>query len=172
VNFTRMLTSFDARRNALLDELAALPEPALTAHPRSDKWSILEIVEHVIRAERFIFDGITLPDQLIAHRRTFASRVRSVVVHAVLRLDIAVQAPSRKMLPTGTRALVELRAHWDQNSALLSEYAAHVIARRADPAVFSHPVIGPMTFAQSLRLRRAHLDRHVRQIRYLQRLQG
>lgn len=170
MNFTRELSAFDARRTALLDELAALPETALTAHPRADKWSILEIVEHVIRAERVVFDGVATPEQLAARRRTVASRVRSVIVHSVLRLDIPVEAPSKKMLPTGTRSLAELRAHWDETSGWLASYAALIDARGDDPAVFSHAIIGPMTFAQSLRLRRTHLDRHMRQIRYLQRL--
>ena len=172
MTFARTLAAFDARRSALLDELAALPEAALTAHPRTDKWSILEIVEHVIRAERVIFDGVATPDQLTPRPRTVASRIRSVLVHAVLRFDISVEAPSKKMLPTGTRSLAELRAHWDENSGWLAAYAARIDARGDDPAVFRHMVIGPMTLAQSLRLRRAHLDRHMRQIRYLQRLQA
>ena len=172
MNFQRALAAFDRRRNALLDALAALPTEQLTAHPVAGKWSILEIVEHVIRAERVVFDGIATPDQLTARPRTVASRLRSVIVHGVLRLDIPVEAPSKKMLPTGTRSLPELRAHWDENSGWIAAYAARIAERGADPAVFSHPVIGPLSFAQSLRLRRAHLDRHMRQIRHLQRLQA
>jgi hypothetical protein len=170
VNFTRSLAAFDTRRNTLLDTLSALPAEQLTAHPVVEKWSILEHVEHVIRAERVIFDGVATPDQLTARRRSIASRLRSVIVHGVLRFDIPVEAPSKKMLPTGTRSLAELRAHWDENSGWIASYAARITALGADPAVFSHPVIGPMTFTQSLRLRRAHLDRHMRQIRYVQRL--
>ena len=172
MNFRRTLTAFDSRRNALLDALTALPIEQLTAHPVADKWSILEIVEHVIRAERVVFDGIATPDQLTARPRTIASRLRSAIVLGVLRFDIPVKAPSKKMLPTGTRSLPELRAHWDENSGWLAAYAARIAERGADPAVFSHPVIGPMTFAQSLRIRRSHLDRHLRQIRQLQRLQA
>jgi hypothetical protein len=172
VNFSRALAAFDTRRNTLLDTLSALPPEQLTAHPVANKWSILENVEHIIRAERVIFDGVATPDELTARPRTVASRIRSVIVHGVLRFDIPVKAPSKKMLPTGTRPIVELRAHWDENSGWLASYAARITVRDTDPAVFFHTVIGPMTFAQSLRLRRAHFDRHMRQIRCLQRLQG
>jgi hypothetical protein len=171
VNFSRALATFETRRNTLLDTLSALPAEELTAHPVANKWSILEHVEHIIRAERVIFDGVATPDQLTARPRSIASRIRSVIVHGVLRFDIPVEAPSKKMLPTGTRTLEELRALWDENAGWLATYAARIGARGDDLAVFWHSVIGPMTFAQSLRLRRAHLDRHMRQIRYLQTLQ-
>jgi hypothetical protein len=171
MSFARTLAAYDARRSALLNELAALPVTVITAHPRADKWSMLEIIEHIIRAERVVFDGVATPDRLIARSRTVASRMRSMIVQSVLRLDIPVEAPSKKMLPTGTRSLAELRAHWDENSAWLAAYAVRIGARGIDLAVFSHPVIGPLTFAQSLRLRRVHLDRHTRQIHHLRRLQ-
>ena len=172
MNFSRVISSYENRRTGLLDELAVQPEELLTAHPVPGKWSILEIVEHVIRAERVVFDGIAAPEMLTARPRTLASRIRSAIVHGVLRFDIPVEAPSKKMLPTATRSLTELRAHWDENSGWVAAYAAMLQTRGGDPAVFSHPVVGPMTFAQTLRLRRAHFDRHLRQIRYLQTLQG
>jgi hypothetical protein len=58
MSLTRRLQAFDDRRNALLDEMEALEPGKLLARPIPGKWSILEIVEHLVLAERVVLQGL------------------------------------------------------------------------------------------------------------------
>ena len=87
------------------------------------------------------------------------------LVWLVLRLGIPVKAPSRRMLPTGGATLAELRERWDATHAWLRAYAEGLPPGGGGKAVFAHPVCGPITLSQALRLDRLHLEVHTRQIR-------
>jgi hypothetical protein len=51
------------KAGALLDVMAA-PDPAkLVAKPLAGKWSILEIIEHLILAERAVLQGLPEPSR-------------------------------------------------------------------------------------------------------------
>jgi nitrogen-specific signal transduction histidine kinase len=71
---TRWIQAFDERCRALLDELAALAPEALAAKPRPDQWSILEIVEHLVLAERFVLAGMPPVAELVERRRSLKNR--------------------------------------------------------------------------------------------------
>ncbi|MBT8402296.1 MAG: DinB family protein [Gemmatimonadetes bacterium] len=63
----------------------------------------------------------------------------------------------------------ELRAAWEESHRGLRR---HVIAEgegRISGAVFVHPVSGPLTTRQAIRMLRVHLTRHERQIRRILR---
>lgn len=159
------LRSFRARRDVLLDELAGLDEAALMARPAAGKWSILEIVEHMVVAERDVFRALG-SDGVLRHReRTLRHRFAYVVVMAILRFGVPVRVPSAAMLPQGGRSLAELRAMWDENHAWLERHLAERDEVTSGQAVFRHPVAGPLTTDQAMRMARVHLERHIGQIR-------
>ena len=59
---------------------------------------------------------------------------------------------------------------WDAQHAWLNRYAEHADAKASDPAVFKHPVAGPMNMRQGLRLAHEHLVRHWNQIRRMHQM--
>src|SRR3954447_24270632 len=61
----REIQAFDDQRRALLDELAALPAESLAVKPGPDRWSILEIVEHLVLSERYVLCGMPAPAELV-----------------------------------------------------------------------------------------------------------
>jgi DinB superfamily len=65
------LRAFNEMRGALLDEMEALDPAKLVARPRVGKWSILEIVEHLVLAER---------SRLGAFRVLLTSRTKRLLV--------------------------------------------------------------------------------------------
>jgi len=164
----RWIQAFDDQRLALLDELAALPPAALKAKARPDKWSILEIVEHLVLAERFVLAGMPPAAELVARRRSLKNRCIYPIVIFVLRFKIPVKVPAKRMLPTGQASLAEVRSAWDGNLRWLRAYVAGLPPGGGRSAVFLHPVAGPITLTQALRMDRLHFATHLRQIRRLQ----
>ena len=166
----RRLQVFNERRGALLDEMEELDPGALVAKPLGGKWSMLEIIEHLVLAERAVFKGLADPAQLAETERGLGHRVRYRLVMFVLSSGIRVRVPSPAMVPRGDRSLPELRRLWDENQAWLRSCIDSLGPNGIRRPVLEHPVAGPLTVEQAVRIDQVHVDGHVRQIRTLQRL--
>ena len=105
----KRLQAFNEKRGALLDEMGALDPAKLVAKPLAGKWSILEIIEHLMLAERAVFQGMPEPSRLSERERRLKHRFGYAIVMFVLKYGIPVQVPSPAMLPQGDRSLGELR---------------------------------------------------------------
>ena len=155
-----------------MNRLATIPEPALDAHPLADKWSIAEIVEHLVLSEEGVIGDISRLADREAKPRRLKDRVMLVVVMGVLRFDIPVQVPGSGMRPVGGKSLAELGAAWERNHGFLRAFVHTSDAHRRRAAIFQHPVAGPLTLEQGLLMLEVHLDRHIRQIWRLERRLG
>lgn len=158
----RRLDRIERLRASLLADLAALPAGALAAHPIEGKWSILEIVEHLVLAEAGFIRALDRADPL--PRRTPKDVVLHAVVMFVLRYDVPVRVPARSMLPTGGRGLGELSDAWIANHRRLREWLGTRDAASLRRPLVRHPVAGPLSPKQALRMLEVHLRRHMRQI--------
>lgn len=156
------LARVDRVRTELLDELAGLDPALLSAHPVPDKWSVLEIIEHLVLAENALLRRLEGPDRPDA-RRTIRDRVAYQIVMLILRFDIPVKVPSKAMVPDGTRDFAGLRAEWDENHRALRERVAAL--EDLDRPIAVHPIAGPMAAAQSVAMLDVHVRRHIRQVR-------
>lgn len=166
----KRLQSFNDKRGALLDEMGALDAAKLAAKPLAGKWSILEIIEHLILAERAVLHGLPEPSLLSERERRLKHRFSYVIVMFVLKYGIPVQVPSPAMVPQGDRSLDELRRLWDENQEWLRAYISRLDRKGFRRAVFEHPIAGPLSVEQAVHMDQVHLNTHVRQIRRLQRL--
>ena len=166
----KQLQAFDDTRRRVLDELEALDPALLVAKPIAGKWSMIEIVEHLVLAERAVFKGLPAPSRLEEKHRDFGNRVRYALVLFILTSGIPVRTPSNAMVPQGGRGLSELRRLWDESQQWLRSCIAHLGPGAGQKAVFEHPIAGPLTVSQAVRMGQVHVDGHVRQIRRLRRL--
>jgi hypothetical protein len=166
----KRLHAFNEKRGALLDEMGALDPATLVAKPLAGKWSILEIIEHLVLAERAVLQGLPEPSRLNERERRLKHRVSYVIVMFVLKFGIPVQVPSPAMVPQGDRSLGELRRQWDESQQWLRAYIDRLDRKGCRRAVFAHPIAGPLSVEHALHMGQVHLDTHIRQIRRLQRL--
>ena len=166
----KRLQAFDEKRGALLDEMGALDPAKLVAKPLPGKWSMIEIIEHLVLAERAVLQGLAEPSRLNERERRLKHRFSYGLVMLVLKFGIPVQVPSPAMVPQGDRSLGQLRRLWDENQEWLRTYIVRLDRRGLRRAVFEHPIAGPLSVEQALHMGHVHLDTHIRQIRRLQRL--
>ena len=159
-----LIQALDHQRGMLLDGLEALDVEVLQAKPRPGAWSILEIVEHLVVAESVILLGLPSRGELVARPRRLEHRLKHLAVLLILKGRIPVRVPSRRMLPTGQRSLAELRDSWDGHLRWLRVFAEALDEAALGQAFFTHPVAGPITLAQALRLDLLHLRTHGKQI--------
>lgn len=161
------LRDFARRRDALLDALDALEPMRLRARPAPNAWSILEVVEHMVLAERAVLRDLPDPATLVGRPRRLRDRLGYGLVVFILTSRLRVQVPDAAMLPQGERTLEELRAMWEENQAWLLGYVEGLDEVGASRAVFHHPITGPLDVDRAIRLGRIHFDRHLGQIERL-----
>ena len=155
---------YDRTRGALLEDLANLNEDQLKKKPRPSEWSILQIVQHMVLAERDVMQYLPEPKELIHRKRGLRARIFYVVVILILRWNIRVPVPSKGMEPDGNTSLSEVRRQWDENMRWFREYIDSLEPEDLKRAVFSHPIAGPLTGLQAGTLAQYHFEAHLRQI--------
>ncbi|MEZ4700953.1 MAG: DinB family protein [Rhodothermales bacterium] len=160
----RRLRRIERIRAELLDDLSRRPPDTLCVSPAPGVWSVLEIVEHLVLAEEEVLAGIDRPETLEARPRTVRNRISYLLVLLVLAFRIPVRVPSRAMSPRGERTLAQLRADWERRHGLLRAYVEKIAPNERSRPVFVHPVSGPITLPQALRLLEVHLRLHRSQI--------
>ena len=156
-------------RTRLLADLEGLPAAVLEARPESGGWSVLEIVEHLLLSEESVMKNVDRPELLRPRRRSLRARIGYAAVLGILASPFKVRVPSPDMKPSGGRSFDELRSAWEESHRALRR---HVVAEgegEVSGAVFVHPVSGPLTTRQAVRMLRVHLERHERQIRRILR---
>ncbi len=87
-------------RRSLLGEVERLEPERLTAKPLPGKWSILEIVEHLVVGDRDVLQGLPDPSALVDQPRRFKARVGYRMVMFILACHIPAKATPRH-LPRG-----------------------------------------------------------------------
>ena len=161
---------YDRTRRALLDDLAGLNDDQLRKKPGPGDWSILQIVQHMVLAERDVMQYLPEPEELIDRKRGLRARIFYVVVLLILRWNIQVPVPSEGMVPDGNTSLSELRQQWDENMRWFRGYLDSLGPEDLKRAVFSHPIAGPLTGPQAGKLAQYHFDAHLRQIKKVKSL--
>ena len=162
-NIARCFHTYDQKRRVFLKELSDLPSNLLSAHPGPNRWSLLQVLQHLVLAERVVLRGLPDHSELKHQTPGLRDRLGYLIVLGVLKWHIPVPVPSRSMLPEENIELDVLRRQWDDNMDWLSEYVKGLTQETAERAVFRHPVTGPLTPNQALRIARLHLDTHLRQ---------
>ncbi len=162
------LAETEQARAALSLQIEAADEKR-SFRPNPDRWSVLEIVEHLIVAEREVLMGMPDPSQLVAHLPDPKTAFIYPVVLGVLRSQLPVSVPSPTMLPKGGRTWESLKPDWNENSRWLECFLRNLKPGDFSKAFFFHPVAGWMTAAQASRMGQLHFALHARQIRRLLR---
>jgi hypothetical protein len=165
VRLLRRLDRIEEGRDTLLGELDALREEDRARRPEAEVWSVNEVVEHMVRAERYVLRAL-FDDSVRKDRpRTLRNRILHRVVIWILKGPISVKVPVRDMDPTGDRSLEDLVPDWRETHRRLREWLAARSDEDLEAACFMHPIAGPLTAANAIEMLGTHLDRHAAQIR-------
>lgn len=164
-----VLATLDASRQALRESVAAIPPAARTARPGPDRWSPVDIIEHLSLVEA-----------------RFSAVVGGKIAEAV-NAGLGHESEGREPLPERIRTLLADRTGKRTApeaaipSGVMNENAAWAAADRAragfraavmsadgralSSVIHEHPFFGPLNVYQWVELIAAHEMRHVAQVR-------
>lgn len=161
------LQRIEALRDALLAEVAAASETKRRHRPTPDAWSAIEVLEHLVLAERVVLGPSAQWRDRAGASRSLRDRVRFYMVRLVLQQRIKVRTPSEQMRPSGRASFEQLRTAWVAQQEALREFVLSLDAAGARRAIFHHPIAGPLTVPQALQLLEVHLRGHAAQVHRL-----
>ena len=156
--------SLTGKREQLLQRLDSLESETLSFKAGPDKWSIVEVVEHLVIAEADLITQLTAevhsPPLDIESRS--AKKFQTVI--KVMERDIEVDVPHESMEPHGQVALDDLLHQWDDIRKKLQGLLAGIKKENKGDMVYRHPFAGPLDIGETLHFFEVHYDNHMRQI--------
>lgn len=151
--------ALEKARLALIHKVISLEPEQLTHKPGPDRWSILEDLQHLVLAEqRTILKVDSVPDSEERKPGMFE------IVLQVLDHDTIVDVPDPGMIPDGDATLEGLITAWDKSRIELLEFLESCGPEDLERPVSRHPVTGPITVVECLRLIDSHFHHHRRRI--------
>jgi hypothetical protein len=165
-NLLEKFARLEQKRQAMLAQLAQEPEAKTSTPPAPGKWSALQVVAHLIKAEsgsmayiakklqyRTRIPPIGWPQNL----RMWAAKVFFSSPIKIKAPGPVAEVPEAPDLPTLEKDWAALRARMKKT---LEDFPPELEKR----AVLKHPFCGRISMAQTLDFFEFHLDRHQKQI--------
>lgn len=167
------VAALSSARADLLAEVSALGPVQVRFAPGPGRWSIAQVVEHLVLAEELVLRGLVSPRTVADRGSAAVATVRYALVKAVLgsRL-VKVRAPSRALLPEGVASLDALERRWLEAGAGIGAFLSDLPPGRRGERLFRHPVAGWLSLAQMLDFLAFHVRHHHRQVRSIRREAG
>ena len=159
---TRLVEDIEASRRRFLDTVGALAPEAVAAPVDEGRWSPIEYLEHLVRAEEATLWRMF---KAVEDWRTSGEALRSPTPDS--RIEEIVDrtwSPREEAPPLAMPTLGSSIAYWRErmrrNTALVSAFADLVSEEELDELAYPHPISGPFTLRQGLEFIRFHIDRH------------
>lgn len=157
--------NLEQQRTALLNGLASAPAADLERKPAPDRWSVLEILDHLVRADEGSVRQLERRDGPPA---TIMSRLSARAKYGIMLLilgRVRVKVPIKSLMPSGEPlALAELSRRWGESRCRFAGYLDSVPPEQMRTPLFRHPIAGWLTLKQGLDFHQKHVGVHVAQI--------
>lgn len=166
-----MLGVLDARferlekeKTALFRRLDGLSDETLNRSPGEGRWSVIQVLCHLSRAEDLSLRYIRKKMQAEAPEAGVICRIKSAALSLALRSPLRFKAPAMSAEVPERETLGEVASRWDAVRREMVDALDEVPESDLSRAVFRHPRVGLISLEQALRFMQDHLDHHRRQL--------
>ncbi len=156
-------------RNRLLDELEGLDEELLNMTPAEGKWSINQIIAHLVQVEQVTNSYIQrkVQKQETLGYASIRHAFRSLLLKLALNSGMKFKAPEMVASVPEQSTLPDLRTQWDNCRFRLEDTLTELPQELMDKCLFRHPYAGPLSITQTMSFLQDHFHHHARQITQL-----
>jgi hypothetical protein len=163
-NIQQQYDSLTLKLEALLQHLDSLSGEELSFKAGPDRWSVVQVVEHLVIAEKSLLKQLSthVPTSTLDPEAKTPEKHQTVI--KVMERDIEVDVPHESLEPHGNIALEDLLNQWNDIRAKLPGWLAEIKPEKKDDPVFQHPYGGPLDIADTLQFFEVHFDNHMRHI--------
>lgn len=143
------------------------PQDVLTYIPAPGKWSVLQVLEHLLRTEQVTLQYLKKKaalgmDQLPGG--SIKSKLRSTALLIFLRLPFKIKAPGIVDVINQPQTLSELEAAFKTLRAEMHQFLEQLPNEGFHVQLFKHPLFGRLRLRETFLFLSAHFSRHHKQI--------
>lgn len=161
-----LLKKMETERQRLFEKIEAVDENQLSLIPKPNKWSILQVVYHLLKSEQLSL--IYVKKKLFYKSNIFQvspmTSLRSAALNLGMRLPIKFRAPQRVAEFPEDLNWPDLKKQWDEARIEFDKIFEGLLPEFEDKQLFYHPEAGRMTLYHMLTFFRTHINRHEKQI--------
>ena len=146
----------------ILRRARALPADVLYAPRKPGEWSFAQILHHLVIAEGLIIGQMAA----LKSGQTPPPAKPAFLVSGLTRLmqwGVPLPAPPSMLPPPNPPPISEIIALWDEKRAAFEAGINSVHGENRSAPAALHPIFGPLSALQVLRLAKAHQVYHLRQ---------
>jgi len=157
-------------RIKLMTELTKTSNDKLSLKPAKDKWSINEILTHLVTSEqltiRYLKKKSLGVDQL--RNSGVGEKIRYAILKISQRLPLKYNAPKHVLLNTPEPLpFSQLPVIWSATRRDLEVFLDSIAEENVNKLIYKHPVAGRFDVVQCLMFMREHYLHHLPQIKRL-----
>ena len=156
--------NLEIKYGKLLQQLNSLTDDVLYYKAGDDKWSIVEVIEHLVVAEENLLEQLTGTTSASSLDPQDRSAKNYHIVIKVMTKDIPVDVPDESLEPHGQFSREDLLGRWNDARQKTRAYVDGINSEKAEDLVYRHPFAGPLNMAETLRFIDVHFDNHMRHI--------
>lgn len=159
---------FEKSRNKLLKDLQSIDNTQLNTPSAEGKWSIGQILAHLLQVEQVTISSIQHKlQQEELHTVSLKNKVRAVLLKLALNSGMKFKAPPAVATVPTIVSLEQIRQQWDETRYKLEDLLTELPPALLDKCLFRHPYAGMLTISQTLTFLQDHFNHHLHQIQHL-----
>lgn len=166
--FVKMFNTLEDDRKGLFLMLKNFPDEKINLKPAEGKWSIVQILFHLVKTERL--SVIIIEKELKSGKNKKAgaeSAERGVRLLKAMKSDMQIKAPDILANVPDSYDIEELRLKWETIRVQLKEILDNLPEEAAYLELYEHPFAGKLSLMQGLDFLHHHFLHHLKQIEIL-----
>jgi len=167
--FQRRLNALDKKLVDLFEDLKDYTDSTLNLSPKEGAWSVLEIMQHLMLAERASLNYIQhkLAEEPVFERAGVGASLRSFMLKSALSMPIKYKAPFTigKDAFMSNPTFWEVAKEWRTDRTTLKDFLISLPNEFFDKAIYKHPRVGHVSLNGMITFHDKHFDRHLKQIK-------
>ncbi len=166
---TRLLEKLELiekERKTLLEKLAGFDDEKLNEKPKPDKWSVLQVMNHLIKSEKLsvVYIKRKVNGNSDLKRTSFKSKINAFLLRIGLLLPLKLKAPANVSDLPDYDTFENVKANWDKTREMFLSIIIEMPDEMLEKDVFKHPSIGEMNIVGAVDFFDSHFKHHRKQI--------
>ncbi len=159
----------EQERKDLFAKLEVLDGDVLNYKPAADKWSITQIVFHLVKTEKLVVISMNREMKNIdfANKLGMKERLSSFILNTALKTSFKFKAPEIVRNVPDETDINDLMTKWTAARNNLKQTLEKLNAESSKKFLFEHPYSGRLNAPQTLNFLYNHFKHHLRQIEKL-----
>lgn len=162
----KQFKQLEQERRNLFNELKNYSDEVINKKPSSDKWSVAEVIAHLITAEEMSLKYLSKKIQDTSKEKPegFKHKYRWILVQIVFNFNIKFKAPEIVEPKMGYQSLANLETKWSDIRNQTLQLLQKLSDDEVNKTLWKHAIAGKLNLHHMVQFFGVHYNRHKKQI--------